>query len=95
VWHAAAEATRVGARTASVSAINSPNITAAMRNILPSLTDSQIAVEYLPSGCDADSCEVIKVSIDSYAITPLIMPGAEIPIPASTTTVQRESLGLI
>ena len=29
------------------------------------------------------------------AIARLLMPGAEIPVPAATTTLQRESLGLI
>lgn len=95
VWHATAEATRAGARTASVSAMNSPQIGAAMRSILPDLTDSQITVEYLPSGCDSDDCELIKVSINSYTVTPLVMPGAEIPMPSATTTLQRESMGLI
>ena len=95
VWNATAEATRAGARAASVSSINSPKIGEAMRAVLPDLTDSQFTVQYSPAGCTADNCEVITVSINSYAITPLLMPGAEIPVPASTTTLQRESLGLI
>jgi hypothetical protein len=95
VWNATAEATRAGARAASVSSMKSPKIGAAMRDVLPGLSDSQFTVEYLPLGCDADTCEIIKVSINSYAITSLIVPGAEIPVPSSTTTLQREGLGLI
>jgi Flp pilus assembly protein TadG len=95
VWNATAEATRAGARAASVSSMNSAKIGEAMRAVLPDLTDSQFTVEYSPAGCNADNCELITVSIDSYAITPLFMPGAEIPVPRSITTLQREGLGLI
>src|ERR1044071_826668 len=63
VWNATAEATRAGARAASVSSMNSPKIGAAMRDLLPGLADSQFTVEYFPLGCDADTCEIIKVSI--------------------------------
>jgi hypothetical protein len=66
-----------------------------MRSILSELQDSQIVVDYLPAGCDPDNCELIKVSITDYAITPLLLPVAVLPVPQSSTTVQREGLGVI
>lgn len=93
-WNAAAEATRAGARTASVSTMYSANIADAMRSVIADLKDSQIAVAYLPAGCDPDTCEAITVTVLGYAISPLMMPVAVLPVPISTTTVQRESMGV-
>ena len=50
---------------------------------------------YLPAGCDADSCEIVNAGIGGYAISPLAIPVAVVPVPGSITTVQRESLGII
>ena len=94
-WNAAAEATRAGARAASVSAMHSANIAAQMRRVIADLKDSQITVDYQPAGCDPDNCEAITVSVLGYAISPLMMPVPVLPVPISTTTVQRESLGVI
>jgi Flp pilus assembly protein TadG len=94
-WNAAAEATRAGARVASVSAMYSANIGAAMRRVIADLKDSQIAVDYLPAGCDPDNCEAITVTVLGYAVSPLMVPVPPLPVPISTTTVQRESLGVI
>ena len=94
-WNAAGEATRAGARTASVSIMNSPSVGETMRKVLPDLDDSHVAVDYLPEGCNPDNCEVIKVSIVGYTVSPLLVPVAVLPVPTSTTTVQRESLGVI
>ena len=94
-WNAVAEATRAGARIASLSTIGSPKIADSMRKVLTDLLDSHIAVGYLPVGCNPDNCEVVNVSIVGYAISPLMIPVAAIPVPTSSTTVQRESLGVI
>jgi hypothetical protein len=94
-WNAAAEATRAGARMASLSTMNSALVGASMRKVLADLQDSHISVEYLPLGCNPDNCEVVKVSIVGYTISPLMIPAAVVPVPNSTTTVQRESLGVI
>jgi hypothetical protein len=94
-WNAAAEATRAGARVASVSTMHSANIAEAMRRVIGDLKDSQITVDYLPAGCNPDTCEAITVSVLGYAISPLIAPVAAVSVPISTTTVQRESLGVI
>ena len=94
-WNAVAEATRAGARTASVSPIGATKVQDSMRSILAALQDSQIVVDYLPAGCNPDTCELIKVSITDYAIAPLLLPVAVLPVPQSSTTVQREGLGVI
>jgi Flp pilus assembly protein TadG len=93
-WNAAAEATRAGARVASVSTMYSENIGEAMRTVIADLKDSQIAVNYLPAGCNPDNCEAITVSVLDYAVSPLMVPVPVLPVPTSTTTVQRESLGV-
>ena len=94
-WNAAAEATRAGARIASVSPMGSPRVEESMRAILADLQASQIALDYQPAGCNPDNCVVITVSIVDYKVTPLLLPIGVLPVPNASTTVQRESLGVI
>jgi hypothetical protein len=94
-WNAAAEATRAGARMASISTMGSPKVEEAMRKVLADLKSSQIDVQYLPSGCNPDDCEWIRVSIEGYAIKPVAVPVSLFPVPSARTTVKRESLGIV
>jgi Flp pilus assembly protein TadG len=94
-WNAAAEATRAGARMASISSIGSPEVETSMRKVIAGLQSSQVQVEYLPDGCSANDCERVRVSIVDYWITPLVIPAAMLPVPSASTTVPRESLGIV
>jgi Flp pilus assembly protein TadG len=94
-WNAAAEATRAGARMASISPIDSPKVEESMRKVIAGLQSSQVQVDYLPAGCDPNNCERVRVSIVDYWIAPLVIPVPMLPVPSASTTVPRESLGIV
>jgi len=97
-WNSAVEATRRGARLAVVCDLNVAQIKTQMRSMLPVIEDSDIDITYLPSGCDADSCQSVTVRIlpagqaakaFEYYI-PLLNSNWK--IPEFSTTLTRESL---
>lgn len=93
-WNAATEATRLGARTAVVCDLNDSDIKNNMISLFPLLTAGDIAVNYLPAGCSAASCETITVSIvPGKSITTYIpfVPWT-ITMPEFSTTLPRESM---
>lgn len=89
--NAAGEATRWGARLAVVCSQDDPVIKQKMRAILGSVTDSQISVQYVPTGCDASSCKTVTVQLSGATFTPLIpFMGATVALPPFTTSLPRE-----
>jgi hypothetical protein len=65
-----------------------------MKSVLTDLAEAQVEVDYLPAGCNVDTCDQVSVRIVDYKLFPLFIPIAMMPVPTSVTTVQRESLGL-
>jgi Flp pilus assembly protein TadG len=98
-WNAAVEATRYGARVATVCDIDDTAVVDRMRRIMPNLTTGNINVEYQPTGCTKDgagnttSCRWVKVSIEGFSVTTHIpVVSALLNLPPFTTTLPRESL---
>lgn len=103
-WNSAVEATRRGARLAVVCDMSNAQIKAQMRSMLPVIADGDIDITYLPSGCNADSCESVTVRILPGAQTeaayqyfiPFLNPSGNfnsaLKIPEFSTTLTRESL---
>lgn len=97
-WNAATEATRLGARLAVVCDINDPDIKTRMIERLPSLSTSNIVVDYLnpPAAnntCTASTCKAVRVSLTGYehdAIIPFLP--LTLDLPAFTTTLRREHM---
>jgi len=89
--NAASEVTRWGARLATVCDRDDSNIKAQIRTLLPDLSDAQISITYLPTGCTANSCKTVVVALTDITFTPLIpfLPGS-LPLPPFTTSMPRE-----
>lgn len=91
----AAEATRTGARIAVVCDLDAAKIRQAVRSRVPqlSLSDAQVAVEYLPAGCNAGNCQGVRVSLAgaSYGSWIPFLPPV-LPMPPMSTALPRESL---
>ncbi|MGH8808215.1 MAG: TadE/TadG family type IV pilus assembly protein [Noviherbaspirillum sp.] len=93
----ATEATRLGARLAVVCDVSASVIRTRMVNMLDVLSPENIDVVYQPTGCDIESCQSVTVSIrqgqDGFTINTLIpLVPLNIPMPAFSTTLPRESL---
>lgn len=98
-YNSAVEATRLGARTAVVSAVPADAaVLAQMRTILPDLSDATVQVSYLPAGCATD-CAYVTVELVGYTVAPFLwLPTSNsllpaITLPPLTTTLPAESLG--
>jgi TadE-like protein len=92
--NSAAEATRLGARTAAVCSVNAPGVKNRMKFFLPpSTTDSNINVSYLSMGCASTETCVVSVSLTGVGLPSIawFLP-AVLPMPAFTTVLPRESL---
>ena len=97
--NSAAEATRYGARIATVCDPDAAGIKRRMKTFLPGGTaDGNITVSYLSgaaNGCGsgADFCGV-RVSLSGVTLPKFafFLPGATYPLPAFSTTLPRESL---
>lgn len=90
--NAAAEATRWGARAAVVCSMNNMPVQQKMRATLGGIVDA-LVIDYVPAGCDQQSCVSVKASIVGATFTPLIPYfGVALPIPAFSTTLPRESM---
>lgn len=96
-FNTAAEATRLGARLATLCDPSSAAITkikTRMVSMLPDLTTSNIAITYGPTGCSALTCETVTVN---FTGNPRVPKQTFIPfiafaptLPAFTTTQPRE-----
>lgn len=98
-WNSATEATRLGARMAVVCDSGDAYIKTRMRAMLPLLQNSNISVDYAPTGCDADpataraTCQTATVSIANVSVSTVIpLARLTIPMPPFTTTMTRESM---
>ena len=94
LWNAAAEATRLGARTAAVCDLNAAAVKARVRSLLPMLTDADIDLRYSPSGCASASCRFVTVRLAPVQPIPTYIPflPLSVAMPAFSTTLSRESL---
>ena len=98
--NAASEATRLGARLASVCDKNDPAIKARMHQILGNMRDEQFDIEYLPAACDASTCKSVTVALATTEANGLkarfsfFIPfySAAIDLPSFATTVPREHM---
>jgi Flp pilus assembly protein TadG len=97
-WNAATEATRLGARLAVVCDLNEPHIKTQMIGRLPSLTTSNIVIDYLnppaaDNTCTVSTCKAVRVSLTGYEYDAIIpfMP-LTLDLPAFTTTLPREHM---
>lgn len=97
-WHAATEATRLGARFAVVceeDTASKSQVIARMQSIAPQITD--VAVEWSPAGCGPTTCEGVSVKITDMQfrwispIAALVPP--TIAMPGFQTYLPRESMG--
>lgn len=93
-WNAAVEATRLGARVASVCDVNDADIKTKVRAMLPILTTGQINVSYTPSGCTVTDCNYVTVSIAAGTPVATYIPFVPLALslPAMSTTLPRESM---
>ena len=92
--NSAAEATRLGARTAAVCSQNASGIKNRMRFFLPASTpDSAMVVEYLSTGCASTEICAIKVSLVGATLPSIawFLP-ANLALPSFPTILPRESL---
>jgi Flp pilus assembly pilin Flp len=92
-WNAAAEATRYGARVAVVCGIDDAAILSRMQRIMPALTETNVSVSYVPSGCSVANCQQVSVSIVNVPVTTFIPRAAmTLMVPSFATTLPRESM---
>lgn len=96
-WNTAAEATRLGARMAVVCDPNGTSVAAIrtrMRQLLAIIPDAEIAVSYLPAGCDVNTCTMATVSIAAATPITTYIPFAPLSLlmPSFATTLTRESM---
>jgi Flp pilus assembly protein TadG len=96
-WNAANEATRAGARYATVCADtgNSSLVLAKMKSLLPEVTTAVVAWE--PAGCTAATCEGVTVSITGLNhrwLAPIAGQTLRllIPMPTFSTYLPREMM---
>jgi Flp pilus assembly protein TadG len=99
VWNASVQATRLGARLASVCDQNDPIIKQRMREQVEVLRDDNTHIDYFKPGssapCVADdavnACRMVRVTISGYSY-PLAMGlvSLSVPLPEFRTTQPRE-----
>lgn len=99
-WNSAVDATRRGARTAAIVALNDkPKVLAEMRLVMPELTAPEINVEYSIDGtfpgaaCVRGTCRFVRVSLTREFHPAVYFLPAVIPLPDFATTVPVEALG--
>ncbi len=94
------EATTLGARVAIVCGKDDSRIIQRMRQVMPTLADSDVQISYAPGGCSATSdsggtpCVSATVAIVSGLKIKTVIPflPADIPLPAFSTTLTREAM---
>jgi hypothetical protein len=93
-WNTATEATRLGARIASICAPDATGIKDSMTALFPVIAAADISISYLPSGCTASDCEQVTVYLhktDALNI-PIPFVPLTLTLPSFSTTVPRESM---
>lgn len=90
--NAANEATRLGARLAVVCSISdAPDIKVSMHQIAGGIPVGNMAIDYVPTGCDASNCKTVTVRLSGATFSPLIpLMGGTYPIPDFATSLPRE-----
>ena len=106
-WNSAAEATRIGARTAAIVAVNDKaKVLAAMQPMMPELTADNVTLQYSTDGisfggsCTPGTCMLVRVGV-SYTYRPVLIlfdPAMallpeSIQMPTFETTYTVEALG--
>jgi Flp pilus assembly protein TadG len=106
-WNSAAEATRIGARTAAIVAVNDKaKVLAAMQPMMPELTADNVTLQYSTDGtsfgasCTPGTCMLVRVGV-SYTYHPVLIlfdPALSllpesIRMPTLATTYTVEALG--
>ncbi|MDN7908500.1 TadE/TadG family type IV pilus assembly protein [Burkholderia diffusa] len=92
-WNTAAEAIRLGARTAIVCDVNAAGVVKRVKSLMPMLSSANVSVSYTPSGCDVSSCSFVTVSMTNFTVKTMIpLASVSITMPPFTTTLSRESL---
>jgi len=91
VWNAAGEATRLGTRMAVVCDLDDADIRTRMRAMLGELANSNITLEYLPAGCNANTCQSVTVTLSGYTQQSFIpFTSFQPTLPPFRTTLSRE-----
>ncbi|MGU7772868.1 TadE/TadG family type IV pilus assembly protein [Burkholderia sp. MR1-5-21] len=98
-WNTASEAMRLGARTATVCDADATVIKQRITSLLPILSNANVTLTYLPSGCDADAatarstCTFVTVQVSNVTVSTLIpFVSVSVTMPPFTTTLPRESM---
>ena len=99
-WNSAVEASRRGARTAAIVAIDDrATIVAEMERVFPQIGDiATVTIEYSPDGtfpgaaCTLGTCRFVRVSVD-YTLNELVFFLPAIRMPTYATTYPVEVLG--
>jgi Flp pilus assembly protein TadG len=88
------DATRTGARMAAVCDLNDATVRAVIQARVPqlSLTSAQIALQYVPDGCNRSNCQAVRVSLTGVTYVPWFPLPAPISVPAFATSLPRESM---
>lgn len=96
-WNTATELTRLGARLAVVCGIDDTIIKTRMRAMLPTVTEGEIDIEYLPAGCDSANCTQVRVSIASITQIRTFIPfvPTSVHLAPFSTTLPRESMNSV
>ena len=95
LYNATSQATRLGARVAIVCDKDSAAIKSKMIATVPGLATGNITVAYAPSGCSANTCNTVTVSITGFNVviaTPSRYPLNSLVVPSFSTTLIRESM---
>jgi Flp pilus assembly protein TadG len=106
-WNSAVEATRIGARTATIVAVNDKEkVLAAMQPMMPELTADNVTLQYSTDGvsfggsCTPGTCMLVRVGV-SYTYHPVLilfdpltsLLPESILMPSFQTTYTVEALG--
>lgn len=89
----ATEATRVGARVASICSADGVAVRKRMRETMPMLTDANIVVTYPSAGCAPAMCDPIVVRLQNVRVASFIpFAGTVFTLPAFPATATVETL---
>lgn len=93
-WNTATELTRLGARIAVVCGMDDAAIKSRMQALFPLVSDAEIDVDYLPAGCNINTCLQVRVSIVSSRPIDTYIPYLSLTpvLPPFSTTLPRESM---
>lgn len=93
-WNTTAEVTRLGARLAVVCDKDDADVKARMIALFPTLSATDISLDYQPAGCTAATCETVTVSIAPGVPINTFIPFVplNLTMPPFVTTLTRESM---